>query len=197
MLSQTLKQLRKSIISERKAIDPAYSSSCALEIKNTVTRLRCYHQAKKIALYISHGGEVETSLILNDALARGKQVYLPILHNNRGASLLFAPYDQNTQLKLNRYNIPEPDVASCKLIKPRNLDMVITPLVAFDHNCERIGMGGGYYDRSFAFINHLKQWQHPKLTGVAYEFQKINDCEPSSWDIPLHYVVTENCLYSK
>lgn len=192
-----LNELRKTISAQRKSLNNDASFMHSLAIKNQLTKLPCYRNAKKIALYYSCNGEVGTSLVIEHALACGKQVYLPILHHLRGPALRFAPLDTHTNLRLNRFGIPEPVVAARQLLKPRNLDLIITPLVAFDTNCSRVGMGSGYYDRSFAFIDHSKQWQHPKLVGLAYEFQKIDDCKPESWDIPLHTVVTEKCLYTK
>ena len=189
--------VRQTISRQRQELANNIAMSCALEIKNTVTNLPCYHHASKIALYFPCGGEVDTSMIIDDALARNKQVYLPILHHIHGCELLFAPYDEKTEFRPNQFDILEPVVHSKQLIKPKSLDLVITPLLAFDENCARIGMGCGYYDRSFAFLNKPGQWQHPKLVGVAYEFQKIDDCMPSSWDVPLHMVVTENRLYKR
>lgn len=169
----------------------------SLSIKNTLAKLPCYRKAKKIAIYLSCGGEVQTSLIIKDALAHNKQVYLPVLHHLHGPALLFAPFGANTNLRINRFHIPEPIVVQRKLLKPSELDLVITPLVAFDENCSRIGMGGGYYDRSFAFTDHSKQWQHPKLIGIAYELQKVHNFTPEPWDIALHKIVTEKHLYIK
>jgi len=195
--NSTLKDLRQTITAQRKLLNVDTALMHAVTIKNTLSQLSCYRKAKKVALYISCGGEVDTSLIIEDALAHNKQVYLPVLHHVHGSALLFAPFDTSTELRLNRFRIPEPVVDSRELLKPRKLDLVITPLVAFDKNCSRIGMGGGYYDRSFAFTDHRKHWQHPKLIGIAYELQKINSFKPEPWDIPLHNIVTEKRLYTK
>ncbi|VAW75044.1 5-formyltetrahydrofolate cyclo-ligase [hydrothermal vent metagenome] len=197
MTTINIQAVRQTITAQRKLLDPDRALAHAIAIKDKLIKLPCYHHAKKVGLYMSYGGEVDTSLLIKDALARHKQVYLPILHHLHGPALLFAPFNEETHLKYNKFHIHEPVSAFSKRIKPKNLDLVITPLVAFDTNCARVGMGSGYYDRSFAFIDHSRQWQHPKLIGLAYEFQKIEDCNPNAWDIPLHNIVTEKTLYTK
>jgi len=73
--------------------------------------------------------------------------------------------------------------------------MVITPLVAFDSKGNRMGMGGGYYDRSFAWRRNRQHWKGPLLVGYAYELQKTRRLDNKSWDIVMDAIVTENTLY--
>ena len=80
-------------------------------------------------------------------------------------------------------------------MKPWALDLVITPLVAFDAEGNRMGMGGGYYDRSFAWRKRRRIWRGPMLVGYAYELQKLNSIRASDWDVPMDAVVTESALY--
>jgi len=108
--------------------------------------------------------------------------------------LWFARYTPGDALAANRYGIPEPVVR--ELIKPWALDLILTPLVAFDTTGHRIGMGGGYYDRSLAFLHSRQHWQKPCRLGLAYEFQKQVMIEPNPWDIPLDGIATEACIYT-
>ena len=197
MQAPQAKILRNSICQQRKAVTSEDARVHARSISHRLAKLPCYQRAQRIALYISCAGEVDTKYIVNNAWARGKQLYLPVIRHIRGPELLFAPYNPGSRMKTNCFSIPEPQVSPAKLLKPHQLDIVITPLVAFDVHCGRIGMGGGYYDRSFAFLQQQRRWQHPKLVGIAYELQQIPDCEPEWWDVSLHYVVTENRLYSR
>ncbi len=197
MTTINIQTLRTTITAQRKTLDANIALASAITITNIITKLPAYRNAKTIGLYMPYGGEVDTSLIIKDAWTHHKQVYLPILHHLRGPALLFAPFNQETSLKYNKFHIHEPVSVASKHVKPKNLDLVITPLVAFDKTCARVGMGSGYYDRSFAFIDHTRQWQHPKLIGLAYELQKIDDCNPKAWDISLHNIVTEKSLYTK
>ena len=97
---------------------------------------------------------------------------------------------RQTPLQRNHYGILEPvtgDEASAN-----ELDVVVTPLVAFDENGHRIGMGGGYYDRFFAALRTRKRWLRPKLIGFAFDCQKVARISPNPWDIRLSRVFTES-----
>ena len=107
--------------------------------------------------------------------------------------LLFSIYNEGDPLVNSHCGIPEPYKKSDNLIDPKDLDLVITPLVGFDVDGNRLGMGGGYYDRTFAFTKqHSDDDDHgPCLIGVAYEFQNISQVPTESWDVPLDKLVTE------
>ena len=77
----------------------------------------------------------------------------------------------------------------------RQLDVVIAPLVAFDESLNRLGMGGGYYDRTFAFRKRARVLRRPVLIGVAYSFQRVDRLQPENWDVPLDVVITEKESY--
>lgn len=97
-------------------------------------------------------------------------------------------------MKPNQYGISEPDIPISHQLKPIELDIVLMPLVAFDLNGNRLGMGGGFYDRSFSFLMRRKSNKKPRLIGVAYDFQEIETLDSDSWDVPLDAVVTESRL---
>ncbi len=156
---------------------------------------RFFINSKHIALYIPMHGEISPLALADFARQMGKSVYLPILMPFLKNRLWFAPWKTNGRMQRNRFGIPEPVYHGRHLIPASHLDLVITPLVAFDKHCHRIGMGGGYYDRTFAFLRFRQHWQSPKLIGIAYEFQKINNIRTQAWDVPLHAVVTENTIY--
>jgi 5-formyltetrahydrofolate cyclo-ligase len=103
--------------------------------------------------------------------------------------MTFAELDHGARLGTNFFGISEPDAA--KRIDPRRLDLVLTPLVAFDDRGVRIGVGRGYYDRCFRFLHARGAWHRPKLLGVAYELQHVRAIAPEPWDVPLWGAVTE------
>ncbi|MDH5514996.1 MAG: 5-formyltetrahydrofolate cyclo-ligase, partial [Gammaproteobacteria bacterium] len=123
----------------------------------------------------------------------GKKIYLPVLVPFSDNRLWFAHFVPGDRLVYNRYGIPEP--ASRNLIKPTALDLVLTPLVAFDVHGHRIGMGGGYYDRRFAFLRQRTRWRKPRMLGIAYDMQKQERILSNAWDIPMDAIVTEQALY--
>jgi len=106
----------------------------------------------------------------------------------------FAPYEKNTRLKKNCFGVLEPRYQKKQLKTARQLDMILAPLVGFDEQGNRMGMGGGFYDRALQHLKGKKQAmkrKHPVFIGVAHEIQNVPQLDSQSWDIPLHAIVTE------
>lgn len=117
---------------------------------------------------------------------------LPVLHED--GRLRFAPWRAGDPVVANRHGIPEPDVATEALLAPEQLDLVVVPLVAFDARCHRLGMGGGWYDRSFAFRHQTAA--PPWLVGAGFAFQQSDgDLPREDWDVQLDAVCTERATY--
>ncbi len=132
--------------------------------------------------------EVATDDILSRAWSASKHVYCPVV-DARARRLRFVEVTRESPLKRSDFGLLEP--IDGEEIEPLNLDVVITPLVAFDSAGSRIGMGGGYYDRTFAVLRQRTNWLHPKLTGVAFSCQKVRKIKANPWDIGLWKVITE------
>jgi len=154
-------------------------------------RHRLFRSAQHVAAYLPNDGELDPSPLMGLAWAMGKRVYLPVLSHLRSDHLLFAPYAPGDVLRKNRFGIPEPVVSLRHMIDVKALDLVLTPLVAFDEQGSRLGMGGGFYDRSFAFLRRRRHWLKPHLVGMAYDFQRVGSLPRQPWDVPLQGVVTE------
>ena len=185
--------LRTSLKSERARLAPDVLRAHSQQIAANLWRLPALARNKNIGCYLPVGGEVDCRIIVIDAWNRGRRVFLPVLS---GHALMFAPCAADAKFAQNRYGIPEPVCRDNVLLRPAQLDVVLTPLVGFDEQGNRLGMGGGYYDRSFSYLKNRQQWRHPLLIGLAYEFQKTAKIKAYSWDIPLNYVVTEQTIYS-
>ena len=108
-------------------------------------------------------------------------------------ALRFAPWRAGDPLVGNRYGIPEPDVAASSLLEPRDLALAVTPLVGFDPRGHRLGMGGGWYDRSFAF--RQREPAPPWLVGAAFEVQRIDALDRADWDVALDAVCSDATVY--
>ncbi|WP_159287438.1 5-formyltetrahydrofolate cyclo-ligase, partial [Klebsiella pneumoniae] len=104
----------------------------------------------RIALYLANDGELNTQPLIEWLWQQGKQVYLPVLHPFAKGHLLFLHYHTHTPMDKNRYGIAEPKLDQRLICPVRELDIIGTPLVAFDQSGQRLGMGGGYYDRTLA-----------------------------------------------
>ena len=113
---------------------------------------------------------------------------LPVL--NEDNRLRFAPWKAGSALVTNRHGIPEPDVDASTLLEPAQMALVVLPLVGFDQRCHRLGMGGGWYDRSFAF--RQSQPAPPWLVGASFATQRLEHLETRDWDVTLDAVCCED-----
>ncbi|PID67031.1 MAG: 5-formyltetrahydrofolate cyclo-ligase [Gammaproteobacteria bacterium] len=148
-----------------------------------------YQKAQHIGVYLAMPEEVNLNHFIEKARAHGKHLYLPVVID-WGKRLLFAPYTSTTTLGKDKLNMDVPKVDKNQYIAAEKLDLVITPLVAFDENRNRIGMGGGFYDRTFTF---RKAKAKPALIGVAFAVQQTDCPIPvNHWDIRPDQIITEN-----
>lgn len=181
-----MRQRRRSLPLRQKA-------SAAQQLTHHILQTRLFQRASHIACFISNDGEINTEPLIQAAWQANKNIHLPILAgDNHSPRLQFRPYRQDTVMQRNRYGIPEP--ATGPLQDGRHFDLVLMPLVAFDTQGNRLGMGGGYYDRTFAYLHQL-QHQRPRLIGLAYAFQQIDALVAEPWDVPLWAVATECGLH--
>ena len=116
---------------------------------------------------------------------------LPVLHED--GRLRFAPWKAGATLVTNRYGIPEPDVPASALLEPQQMALVVVPLVGFDARCQRLGMGAGWYDRSFAL--RLSQLPPPWLVGAGFAMQQVTGIDAETWDVSLDAVCCEDATH--
>lgn len=152
-----LKQtLRKAISQKRQAIPPQIRQKKARELLEKIRRLPEFKRAQRLAFYWPAGGEIDPRPLLNLALELGKQCYLPILHPSKTNHLLFVEYKKDDSLHLNHYGILEPHLGVRHTLAPWMFNLIFVPLVGFNREGRRLGRGGGYYDRTFAFLKDFK-----------------------------------------
>ena len=150
-----------------------------------------FRRARHIALYHPVRGEADPRALAK-AILPHQTLYLPVLAPGRRGELWFMPWLPNTRFRLNRFRIPEPVACYTQQRPARWLDWVVTPLLAFDAHGSRLGMGGGFYDRTFAFKRRQHVVQRPWLIGYAFAFQQVRQLQRQIWDVPLDAAVTEN-----
>jgi len=180
------RSLRQRIRAERRALSAANRAAADRAIAAHIRGLDVFRRARRLAVFLAFDGEPSLRRVVEEAARAGKRVYAPIITRS---AMTFAELDHAADLGTNFYGILEPD--SAKRIDARRLDLVLTPLVAFDDRGVRIGVGRGYYDRCFRFLRVRGAWQRPKLLGVAYELQHVHAIAPEPWDVPLWGAVTE------
>lgn len=141
--------------------------------------------AQHIALYVSFDGEISTDKLIKILWAQGKQVYLPVLHPFNPNHLLFLRYLPDTPMLKNKFSIWEPKLNVQNVLPLDELDILFTPLVAFDKQGNRLGMGGGFYDRT------LQHWQKSPFipVGLAHQCQQVEQLPTEAWDVPLHQIL--------
>lgn len=186
--------LRESLKAQREHLAPQDAIACSERITERCMRLQAFQDSQHIALYISHRQEVDTTALIAAAWQANKRVYLPVLAEDM-QHLYFVAYTPDTVLEKNCYGIFEPHYQPADRIHCNELELVITPLVAFDSACHRIGMGAGFYDRSFYFLNQDPRPAKPILIGLAYEFQRHEKLARQPWDVNLNTIVTESQVY--
>ena len=181
---------------KRRALSETEREHAAFLLCERIAASRTFQHSKHIAFYLPNDGEMDLSLLIEYAWRQGKQCYLPVLAEPNTQRLWFIPYTPDSKLKHNRFGIPEPiHSPKTRLRKTLALDLILMPLVAFDEQGNRVGMGGGVYDRTLAFLRQRRYWHKPNLLGVAYEFQKQAQFETNNWDIPLQAIATDKNLY--
>lgn len=156
-----------------------------------------FRNADHIGVYLANDGEVDLSALVELALALGKTCYLPVLGIPFHNRLWFTPYHPDEPLVTNRFGIPEPIPSPTRRSrKVWSLDLLLTPLVAFDESGNRLGMGGGFYDRTLSYRGLRTVWRKPRVVGIAYELQRVPRLTAQPWDMALDAIVTERRLDS-
>ncbi len=188
--------LRTDLRAHRASLTPQAQHQAANRLLNQISACRLFRASKHIACYIANDGEIDPFPIIEKIWRLNKYCYLPIVPRPDQGHLWFAPFTPETPLALNRYGIPEPDVKQKYRVRAQQLDLMMLPLVGFDLNGNRIGMGAGFYDRSLAFLNYRKYWKHPRVIGLAHDFQHVDNIKHDNWDIPLEAIATDKHYYA-
>ncbi len=189
-IAQTKSVLRKQLRHARKQLTAEQQSHAARNLNNVLKSVIGLRRNARIALYTAMDGEIDLTPFIRSCRDKNIDLYLPVLHGFNH-SLWFAKYDDDSPMFANRFGIPEP--LKSDPIRPWQLTAVLLPLVGFDAQGGRLGMGGGFYDRTFA---HAYRWpKKPALYGIAHECQKLEHVPTEAWDIPLDGVISDRKVY--
>ncbi|AXT39512.1 5-formyltetrahydrofolate cyclo-ligase [Alteromonas sp. BL110] len=190
-------QLRKELREARRSLPDEQHEEAAQCIAAQLNTLPFVKSANTVAGYLVNDGEVNLKYYIESTWQLShKKFALPVLHPVCKGHLLFLDYTPHSQLINNKYNIEEP-VLSCENVIPvTQFDVILMPLVGFDTSGNRLGMGGGYYDRTLSFTQRKLNTQsalnqhNPKLVGIAHDVQEVDALPIAPWDVPLDAIVT-------
>jgi 5-formyltetrahydrofolate cyclo-ligase len=185
-----LPALRRDMRARRAALSAPHRIAAAQQL---AARLHCV-PAMPTAGYVAGYWAVDGEIALHAwqlSLPADCIYCLPVLCDDE--RLRFAPWRAGDALVANRFGIPEPEIDSQSLLDAGALAATVMPLVAFDPAGHRVGMGGGWYDRSLGPIRDAQP--RPLLVGVGFEVQRVDALTPAPWDVPLDVVCTESATY--
>ena len=179
---KTKSSIRKHLLLLRNQLTQKQSKDLSSQVCDQILSHTVFKQRQRIAFYHALGHEVDLSDIVDNA--QDKSFYLPVIGSNK--SMAFQNLQSHTALTKNQFGILEPK--SGKVIESADIELCLVPLVGFNRNGDRLGMGGGYYDRYFQF--NKEQKKPTILAGVAYDFQENATIQADAWDIPLDIIFT-------
>jgi 5-formyltetrahydrofolate cyclo-ligase len=189
-LAQARKALRRELRARRRAIPPEARRQAAWRVAQHVRRHFRFHPGQRVALYAPLPEELDITPLAQLARRQGAILYLPRIVDRRRRRMIFVA--ARGPMRVNRLGILEPGAGAS--LSARWLDRVFVPLVGFDAAGMRLGMGAGYYDRAFAFLELRTAWRRPKLIGVAFAAQRVAAIAGTPHDVHLDCVVTEEGL---
>jgi 5-formyltetrahydrofolate cyclo-ligase len=185
-------ELRRAIRERRRAVSLKEARAAARRL----LRLAIHHRllmARRIGFYLPTAEEIDLLPLINAALWLNRECYLPVVPPRAAQPLWFSRLTARPTWYRNRFGIHEH--ASPRRVRARALDILFLPLVAFDGEGNRLGMGGGFYDATLGYLRHRRVWRKPRLIGVAYEFQRVPRLPREPWDIPLDAVLTDRAFH--
>lgn len=161
-------------------------------LRRILLHVSAIHRADRISFYLAQDGEIDLLPLMLHCFRQGRRCFLPVLGTMDDQKLNFAEWVPGMPMVKNRFGIPEPSVHTHQLSSAADMNLVFMPLVAFDDCGNRLGMGGGYYDRTLAAfctpqIKHQNRFQHtgrcPRLVATAHDIQHVPELTRESWDV--------------
>jgi 5-formyltetrahydrofolate cyclo-ligase len=183
--------LRRSLRIRRKSVDAMARRLAGKALVAAAIHNRLLGRGRAIGFYMPARSEIDVRPLLRRAQEMGVHCYLPIVPERGKKKLWFSHLGKRPTWVLNRYGILENRPPEAALIRAMRLQTLFMPLLGFDVRGYRIGMGGGYYDATLAYLSRPRLWCRPRVIGVAYSIQEIDRVPDDKWDIPLDAVLTE------
>lgn len=187
-------QLRTKLRAARRQLTPDQQQQAAMKVSTHLLQQDYVQSASTVAVYLASDGEIDLTPFIEQLWLQSKLVVVPVISSQQQGKMCFVPYQAESVLVNNKYGIAEPAYSPENKITLADIDVICVPLVGFDSNGQRIGMGGGFYDRILApwFEGQLP---HLQPVGVAHDCQYQANLPAATWDIPLPVVITPSKLW--
>ncbi|HEY8230768.1 MAG TPA: 5-formyltetrahydrofolate cyclo-ligase [Rhodanobacteraceae bacterium] len=184
--------LRARMSMRRNELDAKQRIAAAAGVLHSLENLPEFMTDANVAGYWAVRGELPLNLAVASLARRAQHYFLPALGTAR--QLYFAEYSTGTPVTHNRFGIPEPALPPNQRLAPRDMDVILLPLLAFDRRGHRLGTGGGWYDTSLVFLRETPRPAKPLLVGIGYALQEVEAIPAEPWDVDLDYVATDSEL---
>ena len=186
MTIETKERLRREVKERLAAQAPAEREKRSRRIKEKLLGLDVFKKAATVCFYVSKPHEVDTTSMIDEALAMKKKVLVPLSNLENKELRLYEIKNRRDDLQLGTFGIPEPRPERTRLAGPKELDCIVVPGVVFDRKNHRIGHGQGFYDR---FLSGLD----PRVSkiGLAFSFQVVPEISEKDHDEKLDLVLTD------
>lgn len=181
----TKEAIRKELLKARREMNEDDVTKFSHDIFLQLINSQVFKESKNIMIYLSFNNEVDTYKLMKYCLNSGKRVIVPYCIKEERKIIPSEVKNPDTELKLNSIGYKEPDIESLREVKVEDIDLVIVPGVVFDESGNRIGFGGGYYDR---FLKRLKSTT--MTIAICYDYQIIDRVPVDEFDIPVKSIIT-------
>lgn len=192
MIPDSRRELRRELRAARRALSPLQQRHASRQLFRRLAQHPLFRRSRHIAFYLANDGEIDPALLLMHAQRLGKICYVPVLRRWPSTRMGFQRLTADQRWRSNRFGIAEPEANPRLQTAPWRLDLIMMPLVGFDAQGNRLGMGGGFYDRALAYRLRRRTWTAPRLLGLAHDCQKVPALPVASWDIPLDAIMTDS-----
>ena len=192
----TRNEWRRTLRQRRRSLSKAQQAQASQQLCRRIARSALFRRSRHIGFYLANDGEIDPSPLLRLAQRLGKHCYLPVVSRWPRGHMRFQRLRPMQRWRANRFGIREPLPAPQWQVKGWQLELILLPLVGFDREGNRLGMGGGFYDRYLAYLQRRRHWRRPVLAGLAHSCQQVPALPAASWDIPLDQIMTERDAWS-
>lgn len=185
------KRLREKLLKKRDSIPPQQKALKESEIEKKLFDLDVFKKSKSILMYVSFRSEVDTRKYLDDLLKMNKRLILPLVDARHHLLKLYEVKD-TSELAPGYMGIPEPDIRENRRVTIKDIELVIIPGTGFDLKGNRLGYGGGYYDRLLSYESkQLAEVDHIPTVALAFEEQIGDEIPAEPHDIQVDIIITD------